>query len=62
MTPPDDPGPGPPAAFSSPGDPPSGPPPVGEEERPAVRLLVGREALQQRVAELGAELRADYRG
>ena len=62
MTPLDDPGPGPPAAFSSPGDPPSGPPPVGEEERPAVRLLVGREALQQRVAELGAELRADYRG
>src|SRR4029450_9371760 len=39
--------------------------PGGEEqaqERPAVRLLVGREAVQRRVVELGAELRADYQG
>ena len=32
------------------------------QERPAVRLLVDQEAVQGRVAELGAELRADYQG
>ena len=32
------------------------------EERPVVRLLVDREAVQGRVGELGAELRADYQG
>jgi hypoxanthine phosphoribosyltransferase len=32
------------------------------EEPAAVRLLIDREALQARVAELGAELRADYEG
>jgi hypoxanthine phosphoribosyltransferase len=32
------------------------------EERPAARLLVDGEELQARVAELGAELRADYDG
>ena len=32
------------------------------EERPAVRLLVDEEAVEERVAELGAELRADYQG
>ena len=31
-------------------------------DRPAARLLVGQEELQARVAELGAELRADYEG
>jgi hypoxanthine phosphoribosyltransferase len=36
-------------------------PPSGEE-RPVVRLLVDREAVQGRVGELGAELRADYQG
>jgi hypoxanthine phosphoribosyltransferase len=36
-------------------------PPSGEE-RPVVRLLVDREAVQGRVGELGAELRADYHG
>ena len=56
------------------GRPVSGPPAVGDparepgrtgqrgEERAAVRLLVDREAVQGRVAELGAELRADYQG
>jgi hypoxanthine phosphoribosyltransferase len=34
----------------------------GAEDRPAVRLLIDREAVQGRVAELGAELRADYKG
>ena len=34
----------------------------GLGERPAVRLVVDREAVQGRVAELGAELRADYQG
>ena len=32
------------------------------EPLPAVRLLIDRETLQERVAELGAELRADYEG
>jgi hypoxanthine phosphoribosyltransferase len=32
------------------------------EPRPAVRLLIDRETLQERVAELGTELRADYEG
>jgi hypoxanthine phosphoribosyltransferase len=36
--------------------------PPEAEERPAVRLLVDEEAVQGRVAELGAELRADYQG
>jgi hypoxanthine phosphoribosyltransferase len=36
--------------------------PPETEERAPVRLLVGAEALQARVAELGAELRADYEG
>ena len=35
---------------------------VDAEERPAVRLLVDEEAVEERVAELGAELRADYQG
>ena len=38
------------------------PAPPEPEERPAVRLLVDEEAVQGRVAELGAELRADYQG
>jgi hypoxanthine phosphoribosyltransferase len=51
-----------------PGPPPSDEPAPGSaahdpgDERPAARLLVGREELQARVAELGAELRADYEG
>ena len=32
------------------------------EEPPAVRLLLDEEAVQGRVEELGAELRADYQG
>ena len=48
--------PDPPAAFTPGGD------PAREPERAAVRLLVDREAVQGRVAELGAELRADYQG
>jgi hypoxanthine phosphoribosyltransferase len=32
------------------------------EPRPAVRLLIDRETLQERVGELGAEVRADYEG
>jgi hypoxanthine phosphoribosyltransferase len=39
----------------------AGPAAAGEEWG-AVRLLVDREAVQARVAELGAELRADYQG
>jgi hypoxanthine phosphoribosyltransferase len=35
---------------------------TGGEEPAAVRLLVDREAVRARVAELGAELRADYEG
>ena len=78
MTPPKTPAPGPLASVASPGDlsnapgpPASVPSPGGSsqdplagfpEERPAVRLLVDREAVQGRVAELGAELRADYEG
>ena len=59
-----DPAPDPPASLTSGGDPAreagrAGPP---AEERAAVRLLVDREAVQGRVAELGAELRADYQG
>jgi len=38
------------------------PAPPEAEERRAVRLLVDEEAVQGRVAELGAELRADYQG
>ena len=38
------------------------PAPPEAEERPAVWLLVDEEAVQGRVAELGAELRADYQG
>ena len=38
------------------------PAPPEPEERPAVRLLVDEEAVQGRVAELGAELRTDYQG
>jgi len=41
--------------------PPDHPDPVLEPP-PAVRLLVERETLRERVAELGAELRADYEG
>jgi hypoxanthine phosphoribosyltransferase len=40
------------------GDPGAG----GAEERPAARLLVDRGAVEERVGELGAELRADYAG
>jgi hypoxanthine phosphoribosyltransferase len=57
------------AAREPPAEPGDGERPVadpgGEEqtqERPAVRLLVDQEAVQGRVAELGAELRADYQG
>jgi hypoxanthine phosphoribosyltransferase len=32
------------------------------EPRPAVRLLIDRETLEERVGELGAEVRADYEG
>jgi hypoxanthine phosphoribosyltransferase len=49
--------PGPPAD-----EPAEGPGASGAEERPAARLLVGRGALEARVGELGAELRADYEG
>jgi hypoxanthine phosphoribosyltransferase len=38
------------------------PAPADVEERPPVRLLLDEEAVQGRVAELGAELRADYHG
>ena len=60
--------PDPPAPGASPGDPaldpfaPGTAHPEPPEERPAVRLLLDREAVEERVAELGAELRADYRG
>jgi hypoxanthine phosphoribosyltransferase len=37
-------------------------PDPGLEPRPPVRLLIDTETLQERVAELGAELRADYEG
>jgi hypoxanthine phosphoribosyltransferase len=36
--------------------------PPEAEEPPAVRLLLDEEAVQERVAELGAELRGDYQG
>jgi hypoxanthine phosphoribosyltransferase len=38
------------------------PAPPQAEERPAVRLLLDEATVQGRVAELGAELRADYQG
>jgi hypoxanthine phosphoribosyltransferase len=38
------------------------PAPPEAEERPAVRLLLDEGTVQGRVAELGAELRADYQG
>jgi hypoxanthine phosphoribosyltransferase len=38
------------------------PAPPQAEERPAVRLLLDEATMQGRVAELGAELRADYQG
>jgi hypoxanthine phosphoribosyltransferase len=38
------------------------PAPPEAEERPAVRLLLDEATVQGRVAELGAELRADYQG
>jgi hypoxanthine phosphoribosyltransferase len=44
------------------GEPAGGPGAPGAEERPAARLLVGRGAVEARVGELGAELRADYEG
>jgi hypoxanthine phosphoribosyltransferase len=53
--------PDPPATVASADDPSAGAP-AGDDERPAVRLLVDRETLRGRVAELGAELRADYQG
>jgi hypoxanthine phosphoribosyltransferase len=67
VTPPDDPAPNPRTSASPNEEPGNDPDPVqedhaGGEERPAVRLLVDREALRRRVAELGAELRADYEG
>jgi hypoxanthine phosphoribosyltransferase len=64
-------GPTAPDAIVSPGsDDPTGPPDASvsfdggaaPEEPAAVRLLIDRVALQARVAELGAELRADYEG
>ncbi len=44
------------------GDGPDQQPGPVEEERPPVRLLLDETALRERVAELGAELRADYQG
>jgi hypoxanthine phosphoribosyltransferase len=61
FTPAADPGPDPPPSFAPGGDLAGEAGPAGEE-RAAVRLLVDREAVQGRVAELGAELRADYQG
>jgi hypoxanthine phosphoribosyltransferase len=43
-------------------DPDHDPGPPEAEERPAVRLLLDEATVQGRVAELGAELRADYQG
>jgi len=54
------PGPGPSAASAA--DRPDPAPDPVLEPRPAVRLVIDRETLQDRVAELGAELRADYEG
>jgi hypoxanthine phosphoribosyltransferase len=48
--------------MTSAGEPDQGPGQPGGEQRAAVRLLVDREAVQARVGELGAELRADYQG
>ena len=78
MTTPGDPAvPEPRSAMRGPGDPPvPAPGPAGTasadqaaaspdpafEPPPAVRLLIGRETLQGRVAELGVELRDDYEG
>jgi hypoxanthine phosphoribosyltransferase len=43
-------------------DPDHDPGPPEAEERPAVRLLLDEATVQGRVAQLGAELRADYQG
>ena len=51
-----------PLALTAPGDQPVLVSEPALEPPPAVRLLVDRETLQERVAELGAELRADYEG
>jgi hypoxanthine phosphoribosyltransferase len=48
--------------MTSAGDPDQEPAAPEAEERPPVRLLVDEAALRERVAELGAELRADYQG
>ena len=63
MTPP--PAPKPQPSMTTREQPPPGPGrsvPLTRESPPAVRLLLDREAVEERVAELGAELRADYRG
>jgi hypoxanthine phosphoribosyltransferase len=54
------PGPGPSDAAAA--DRPDPVPDPVLEPRPAVRLVIDRETLQERVAELGVELRADYEG
>jgi hypoxanthine phosphoribosyltransferase len=51
-----------PAPAPDPADPLDPAPDQPLEPRPAVRLLIDRETLQERVAELGVELRADYEG
>ena len=48
--------------MTSAGDPDQEPAAPEVEERPPVRLLVDEAALRERVAELGAELWADYQG
>src|SRR5215208_5310638 len=58
----DQPVPPPRTTVIPPGDPAPDPAQPSGEERPVVRLLVDREAVQGRVGELGAELRADYQG
>jgi hypoxanthine phosphoribosyltransferase len=49
-------------ALAASADQPDPPPDLPLEPRPAVRLLIDRETLQERVGELGAEVRADYEG
>jgi hypoxanthine phosphoribosyltransferase len=48
--------------MTAPADQPDPAPGLSLEPRPAVRLLIDREALEERVGELGAEVRADYEG
>jgi hypoxanthine phosphoribosyltransferase len=50
------------AALAAPGEQPLPGPDLPLEPPPPVRLLIDEETLRERVAELGAELRADYEG